>query len=88
MEVEAPVKICGDFHGQFHDMLQMFTIMGGPPGPVKVEEPESHLDRLQTTTYSDDGKNNLEEELNDEEEGQEAPKHNRYLLMGDYVDRG
>ena len=44
--------------------------MGGPPGPVKNEEDDSHLERMQTTNYSDDGKNQMEEELSDEEKGQ------------------
>ena len=74
-------------------MLQMFHYAGGPPGPVKSEEEEyAHLETIGggTTTYSDDGgKEYQEEELNDEDgEGQNEVYENRYLLMGDYVDRG
>ncbi|ULU00603.1 hypothetical protein L3Y34_001216 [Caenorhabditis briggsae] len=50
VEVEAPIKVCGDVHGQYSDVIRLFNIARFPP----------HSNYIFLGDYVDRGRQNLE----------------------------
>ncbi|CAD6191607.1 unnamed protein product [Caenorhabditis auriculariae] len=85
-EVDVPVKIVGDIHGQFEDLRHMFNMNGWPFSEDEIKEMgKNHYGRVKLVDKHVTKTFRLPIQYGSPDR-HPGPSH--YLFLGDYVDRG
>mmetsp|Transcript_27735 Transcript_27735/g.111079 ORF Transcript_27735/g.111079 Transcript_27735/m.111079 type:complete len:308 (-) Transcript_27735:670-1593(-) len=60
VRVSSPAIVCGDIHGQFHDLLELFCVLGGLPNSQESASYEETRSFIFLGDYVDRGRNSVE----------------------------
>lgn len=87
LELGAPIKICGDIHGQFNDLLRLFEYGGFPP-EVSTNFRTEGCRIKKCSFYLVAGIDTWFLQFSHAHAFLNYVSQSNYLFLGDYVDRG
>lgn len=87
--MSTPVTVCGDLHGQFYDVIELFRVAGGAPSDIRAEPSPAPTgvitsDDIEPPTKITDPK--LKKKMRSKDKGGEASTSNGGISEEDDAD--